>query len=388
MDQVFITSTLIRESVALDFCPRDTPQTLLRKLSCTYASHGLPETSFWWFEHNGRRWPASVPASSQGVVPGCQLCLHARLRGGGGDGGSTGAESRSSYLEMYQDKKPDKVNPAEELRARWTTCRLSGLPLSPPCCVDELGFLFNKEAVIQALMDKAIPKGLAHISSLKHLTDLQLTRTSSRECARPAVTTARNFQPGNEAEFACPITGLEMNGKYRFVVLLGSGHVISEKAVKQCPAAVEEHIGYKFVKADLLPINGTPEEVEVLREALLERRAAAKAKRVKKKAAHSEESIACPPDSTANGIAVVSLANKTTIHDGANGKPPVSGPLSSKRGSEILRVDDKVRAKRLKEALEMAPEKATRGVWASIFNSSTVEQAETYACRGNYGGLR
>ena len=35
--------------------------------------------------------------------------LH-RLRGGGGDGGATGAESRSSYLEMYMDKKPDKVS--------------------------------------------------------------------------------------------------------------------------------------------------------------------------------------------------------------------------------------------------------------------------------------
>ena len=31
-----------------------------------------------------------------------------RLRGGGGDGGSTGAESRSCYLEMYLGKKPDQ----------------------------------------------------------------------------------------------------------------------------------------------------------------------------------------------------------------------------------------------------------------------------------------
>ena len=28
-----------------------------------------------------------------------------RLRGGGGDGGSTGAESRDSYLQMYKEKK-------------------------------------------------------------------------------------------------------------------------------------------------------------------------------------------------------------------------------------------------------------------------------------------
>ena len=44
-----------------------------------------------------------------GVVPGASLQLLPRLRGGGGDGGSTGAESRSCYLEMYLGKKPDKV---------------------------------------------------------------------------------------------------------------------------------------------------------------------------------------------------------------------------------------------------------------------------------------
>lgn len=44
-----------------------------------------------------------------------------------------------------------QVNPAEELLARWTTCRLSGLPLTPPCCVDELGYIFNKDAVIQVM---------------------------------------------------------------------------------------------------------------------------------------------------------------------------------------------------------------------------------------------
>ena len=36
--------------------------------------------------------------------------LSLRLRGGGGDGGSTGAESRSSYLEMYKERKEEKVS--------------------------------------------------------------------------------------------------------------------------------------------------------------------------------------------------------------------------------------------------------------------------------------
>ena len=118
-----------------------------------------------------------------------------RLRGGGGDGGATGAESRSSYLEMYMSKKPLKVrnlcpsdnmllllwilwlhfqrrrnslgpdavdainvtsrllyvaqvNPTEEKLARWTTCKLSGEPLQPPCAVDELGSLYNKVYIL------------------------------------------------------------------------------------------------------------------------------------------------------------------------------------------------------------------------------------------------
>ena len=37
------------------------------------------------------------------------LQLTHRLLGGGGDGGSTGAESRSCYLEMYAGKKIEKV---------------------------------------------------------------------------------------------------------------------------------------------------------------------------------------------------------------------------------------------------------------------------------------
>lgn len=95
------------------------------------------------------------------------LQLHVPLRGGGGDGGATGAESRSCYLEMYLDKKPDKVDPAEARVAKWTRCRLSGELLSPPCAVDMLGNLYNKEAVVQHLVLKKVPPSLGHLKSLK-----------------------------------------------------------------------------------------------------------------------------------------------------------------------------------------------------------------------------
>ena len=47
---------------------------------------------------------SSLPSLRQlGVQNNDHFILHVSLLGGGGDGGATGAESRSAYLEMYND---------------------------------------------------------------------------------------------------------------------------------------------------------------------------------------------------------------------------------------------------------------------------------------------
>ena len=51
----------------------------------------------------------NTPLAAVGVETNSTVDVQRRLRGGGGDGGATGAESRVSYLEMYMSKKPDKV---------------------------------------------------------------------------------------------------------------------------------------------------------------------------------------------------------------------------------------------------------------------------------------
>lgn len=61
------------------------------------------------FESQGRCWPKETKLATAGVLAGDYVTLYPRLRGGGGDGGSTGAESRSSFLEMYATKKAAKV---------------------------------------------------------------------------------------------------------------------------------------------------------------------------------------------------------------------------------------------------------------------------------------
>ncbi|KAA6425493.1 MAG: UPF0549 C20orf43 protein [Trebouxia sp. A1-2] len=184
------------------------------------------------YEFQGRTWPQEVQLASAGVRPGDFIALHKRLRGGGGDGGSTGAESRSSFLEMYATKKAAKVNPVEAKLAKWTRCNLSGEPLHPPCVADELGNLYNKDAMVQALVSKSLPGSLSYISSLKHLIDLRLTKNENAVEASH-VTTQGNFQPSNNAQFVCPITGQELNGRFRFSVLRNTGDVVSERAIKQ-----------------------------------------------------------------------------------------------------------------------------------------------------------
>jgi hypothetical protein len=169
--------------------------------------------------HRSRQLPLAAPLSSTTLQHGSTVTVTSRLRGGGGDGGSTGAESRSSYLEMYASKKPDKVNPAEAKLARWTCCHLSGEPLNPPCVVDDLGNVFNKDALVSALLHKTMPAGLAHITGLRHVTELKLQRNSGKAgSSKKVAQQAMGYEPAVEADFVCPITGLEINGRFRWVL--------------------------------------------------------------------------------------------------------------------------------------------------------------------------
>ena len=63
-----------------------------------------------WFQCKGQRLSDQKTLREAQIADSSWLTAHMKVRGGGGDGGATGAESRSSYLEMYMSKKPDKVS--------------------------------------------------------------------------------------------------------------------------------------------------------------------------------------------------------------------------------------------------------------------------------------
>ena len=62
-----------------------------------------------WLSWQGQPCHDGATIQGSGLRSGSFVRVHWRLRGGGGDGGSTGAESRASYLEMYAGKKQEKV---------------------------------------------------------------------------------------------------------------------------------------------------------------------------------------------------------------------------------------------------------------------------------------
>ena len=307
----------------------------------------------------------------------------------GGDGGSTGAEDRAAYLAMYRERRPDAVDPAEERRARWGRCRLSGEPLREPCVSCPLGWLFNKEAVLEGLLAGGLPPECAHIRGLKDLTTLRLLRNPAAGGSGPADKgaggdggrgsgRAAGEFVGEAAPFVCPATGLEMNGRAPFRVCRRTGLVVSARALREVPVVVQEMLeeaaaGKKKKGAagggDWVPLNGTVEEVAGLRERL--------------------------GDVSGRGR-------------GSNGRPGGKGGKTKKRkpphGAEGAVPAAKRPAKPLRlqgstvlpscntfKAVDHLPEGAgDREVYASIFTSSRKgEEKETFMCRsvsarGNY----
>lgn len=276
---------------------------------------------------SGKPLPDSATLLSAGVPDLATLSLHFPLRGGGGDGGATGAESRDCYLKMYAEKKPDKVDPNEARLSRWSACALSARPLDPPLIADKLGNVFNKQPLVETLISKKLPKEFAHIKGLKDMIPIELSVIPGKGLRE---------EISFETRFQCPISGLEFNGKYKFVVLKGCGHVVSAKALKEVKTSTCLVCHREFSDSDKMVINGDKEEVAELRARMEEEKGSKEKEKGKR---------------------------------GRSGRDGVA--LGKEGGGKKFKVVD------------LAPANATKEVFASIFTSSSKKGSirETYSCR-------
>ncbi|GFS44767.1 replication termination factor 2 [Nephila pilipes] len=181
-------------------------------------------------------------------------------------------------------KKPEQKDKNAETVAKWKHCAISQDPLRKPIVACELGRLYNKEAVIEHILNKGAATSsinASHIIKLSDVKELNLTEKSDFQQKNHKGDEYVDF---NDSRYICPVTGLDMNGKQKFYFVWECGCVFSERAVKEVKSETCHKCGKPFDQNNIIVINGTDEELEVLREKMTERRRLAKLAKKKKRA--------------------------------------------------------------------------------------------------------
>lgn len=174
--------------------------------------------------------------------------------------------------------------------------------------------------------------------------------------------------------------------------------VLYPDPVVQIPQAVEEHIGQKWAANDVIPLNGTVEEVEQLRDAMVARRAAVKAKKGKKAAKASAAGLSEADKLLITSNAARERSQMTSATQAADLAAAVaaevqarlasSGGAGSKRQADdeegtpaAMSEQEKALIKKFK-ASDRVPTHASKSVYSSIFMSSRKGgEKESYTCR-------
>ncbi|NWX20230.1 RTF2 protein, partial [Aegotheles bennettii] len=168
-----------------------------------------------------------------------------------------------------------QVDKNAELVARWHYCALSQEKLRRPIVACELGRLYNKDAIIEFLLDKSADKApmeaASHIKSIKNVTELNLADNPAWSGDKESIK-GDKYDDMQSARFICPVVGLEMNGRHRFCFLRNCGCVFSERALKEVKAEVCHKCGVPFEGEDVIILNGNKEDVETLKKRMEDRR--------------------------------------------------------------------------------------------------------------------
>ncbi|KAL7285890.1 hypothetical protein ACG7TL_001001 [Trametes sanguinea] len=247
----------------------------------------------------------------------------------GNDGGSI-PDRRDLVRTKAKAEQADKAN---QIRAMWFFCALSKRPLQEPIVSCALGKLYNKDALLEFLINRqSFGDGeeiCGHIRSLKDVKTLKLTPNPAKT---PPSATSSESSP-DRAPFVCPLNFKEMNGSQPFVYLSTCGCVFSQAGLKaistspskspgtELPGELKKdrkdkeksgtpekeqskeldlcpQCGAKYDRSsDIIMLNPPPEVEEQMRAAMLARRAAepAKGKGKKRKAATAMDAATAEP---------------------------------------------------------------------------------------------
>jgi len=159
-----------------------------------------------------------------------------KLVGGGGDGGCIATRRDCIITIKATEKEAENVAGRLATVERWQKCQMTNEDLKEPIVTDGLGNLFNRSAIVEALMEAKLANkpllagGFHHIRSLKDVLQVKLTRTKA------AMKRAHKLH-GEEMDYhshisvVCPITQQRAGGGQQFICVRSCGCVISQKGL-------------------------------------------------------------------------------------------------------------------------------------------------------------
>ncbi len=227
-------------------------------------------------------------------------------------------------------KKPEKKDKSSELVARWKHCAITQEALRQPIMACELGKLYNKESLLEFLLDKSKFEEAAGFDHLRGLKDVKELKLTDNPAFHKQNVVGDAYVDRLLAAYICPITGLEMSGRHRFCYLRACGCVFAERALKEVKAEACNTCGTPYVEDDVIILNGTDEDVDLLKAKMEFRRLQAKLEKKSKKRSK-----------TATATATSSSSSES------NGDATEDGPSTSKRakGDDKSAVNGKVGSK-------------------------------------------
>ncbi|CAI5438135.1 unnamed protein product [Caenorhabditis angaria] len=224
----------------------------------------------------------------------------------GADGGTI---PKRCELVKKRTKK-EKIDKHVKNATKWRNCQLTQLPLKKPVIACRLGKLYNKEDVINAILNKTIAKSLSasHIKGTKDFVELKLAE--NKDFKKDNVK-GDEYDDVNQTEFLCPITNSPMNGMHSFLVNWLCGCVYSEKAQQEVKSVNCHVCGGPYDATKIVILNPDDSQLELYKLKLEAERAEKKAAKSAKKAeAASVSASSSAEPSTSTDVQIEKKKNK------------------------------------------------------------------------------
>lgn len=276
-------------------------------------------------------------------------------------------------------KKPEAKDKEADLAFRWKCCAITQETLQEPIVTCHLGKLYNKMSLIEALLDRStLPESCKHIKNLKDVKQLNLTKNP--EFKKDG--SKKDGSPDDKnSPYICPVLGLEMSGKFRFVAIWSCGCTFSERALKEIGTKNCHKCTKPFEDDDVVILNGTEEDLEIMRIKMEIRQQKQKKNKEKKVKVKSEEPELNAPETSNNSsqkrlLPTKSDDNSKKLKTSTNGTSSLSKIGNIISSGKVTKAEE---IKKMKADYSVAKDKNVSDVYKSLFTSHKSEKEQTRA---------